>query len=122
MSAADFQVIERAHQLCDHAPARELSAEVGLEERARAIFEELLPTTVGEGCLVELGDDETDEPPVIDWQQVAADAWHSEGWAHAAKEYAGLRGRARIDGLRENPSIVRQYQVKRGNASAGVRR
>jgi hypothetical protein len=89
MPAAAFRIIERAHQLCDHPAAGELSAEVGLEDRARAIFEELLPTTVGEGCLVELGDDETDEvkPLVPDWKQAAADAWDAKGWKDAAADY-----------------------------------
>jgi hypothetical protein len=38
MSEADFQVIQRAHQLCDHAPARELTAEPDLEKAATTVF------------------------------------------------------------------------------------
>jgi hypothetical protein len=92
MSEAAFAIIQRAHAICGHPPARELlPAEVGLEERARAIFEELLPTTVGEGCLVELVDDETDEPSV-DWRQAAANAWAGEGWTKAAEDYHTKRG------------------------------
>jgi DNA-binding CsgD family transcriptional regulator len=95
MSAAAFAVIQRAHAICGHPPASEMPAEVGLdEERARAIFEELLPTTVGDGCLVEVVDDETDEV-VTDWAQIAADAWAGESWAQAAKEYQVKRGKQR---------------------------
>jgi hypothetical protein len=35
MSAADFRIIERAHQLCDHAPARELTAELAKRSEHR---------------------------------------------------------------------------------------
>jgi hypothetical protein len=147
MSEADFRIIERAHAICDHAPARELTAEPhdkfsrrlenwNLDEqraeqaliphavkilRAQIRAGELLremaqkgeravrknmksqPATsklsdlgVSKTCLVELGDDETDEvKPVTDWKRVAQDAWHSEGWAQAAQEYRTKRGKQR---------------------------
>jgi hypothetical protein len=116
MSEAAFAIIERASAICGHPPARELPAEPEgcLIVRATKILSaqilaaELLHEMkqrgdsdfgVSETCLVEtdsdesqhcnssLGDDETDEPPVIDWKEVAQDAWRSEGWARAAKEY-----------------------------------
>jgi hypothetical protein len=80
MTAAAFEVIQHAHQLCGHPAARELSAEPELEQHteqelneARAILRDLL---------------------VTDWQQVAADAWNEKGWKDAAVEYRTKRGTA----------------------------
>jgi hypothetical protein len=118
MSEADFRIIRRASELCDHAPTRhELTAEpdclithavkiLGAQIRAAALVREMAERGefsdlgVTETCLVELrlSDDETDEPPV-DWKEVAQAAWHDEGWKDAAVEYR-----------------------KRGNSSAGMRR
>jgi hypothetical protein len=116
MPAADFRIIERAHELCGHAAVRELSADLGNSELSNTKHASLLPRATkilgaqirARELLAELkqrgelsdliADEPTDEvdPPVIDWQQVAQDAWHSEGWAQAAKEYqvsnaAGVR-------------------------------
>jgi hypothetical protein len=129
MSEAAFAVIQRAHELCGHPAAVELTAEPDLiahatkilgamifagklvrEMRQRGEFED-----VGVICPVD-GDDATDEvelthlcqltpasagtEPPVDWKEVAEAAWRDEGWALAATEYAALRGRARIDGMR----------------------
>ena len=111
MSEADFRIIERAHQLCERAPA------VDLEQRAAAICQRLCEE-LNEGALLRAIDalDEVEpaeknrstdttgtrevespettplsklevDPPVIDWAQIAADAWNAEGWAVAAVEY-----------------------------------
>jgi hypothetical protein len=85
MSEADFRIIERASAICDHPPAVDLDqrAEQALTE-AQAILRDL--------DAVEMADESTDEPPVIDWKSVALAAWHSEGWARAAQEYRAKRG------------------------------
>ena len=120
MSAADFQGIARAHELCDHPAAREFSpSSLGNSELSNRTHVSLLPhatkilhaqiragellaemkqrgelSDLGVTCrLVELGDDETDEVELVpDWAQIAQDAWH-EGWARAAKEYQFARMR-----------------------------
>jgi hypothetical protein len=113
MPAADFRIIERAHEICDHAPARELSADLGNSELSNAAHASLLPRAIkilgaqirarelvaemkerGELsdqystiCRICPGDDETDEPPVTDWRQIAADAWDAPSWKDAAVDY-----------------------------------
>jgi hypothetical protein len=91
MPAAAFEIIQRAHAICDHPPAVDLtvdleqSAEQALNE-ARAILRDLDAET-----------EPTDDvkPLVPDRKQAAADAWAGESWAQAAKEYQVKRGRRR---------------------------
>jgi hypothetical protein len=103
-AAADFRIIERAHELCNHAPAVDLAAELEqhatrilrAQIRALALLAEMKERgdsdlNVSETCLVETVDDETDEPSV-DWAQIAADAWAGASWKEAAAEYQFKRG------------------------------
>jgi hypothetical protein len=110
MSGAAFQIIQRAHEICGHPPARELPAE--LEQRVQSAL------TEGEGCLIahatkimraEIRAGELlremkeraerqkagEASAVTDWGQVARDAWHSEGWTKAAEDYHTKRGKRR---------------------------
>jgi hypothetical protein len=50
MPEADFRIIERAHQLCDHAPARELTAEPEFDSHAARVAK--LRIAGGESCLI----------------------------------------------------------------------
>jgi hypothetical protein len=120
MSAADFRIIARAHQLCGHSPAVDLTVEsdqritdpthVSLllphaikilrsQIRAGELVREMAERGdlgVTETCLVELrlSDDETDEvEPPVNWKQAAQDAWHGESWKDAATDYASARMR-----------------------------
>jgi hypothetical protein len=123
MPEANFQAIERAHRLCDHAAARELPAEAGLEQRAAAICARLCEA-LNEGALLKdldaldevepaeknrstdtTGTREVESPettplsklegilPVTDWAQAAQAAWHDGSWARAAAEYQFARMR-----------------------------
>jgi hypothetical protein len=107
MPAAAFQVIERAHEICDHAPAREQTAEpdclithavkiLGAQIRALALVREMKAN--GKWHDVELVDEMADEstdddvePLIIDWAEVALAAWAGEGWKDAAMDYQRAR-------------------------------
>ena len=119
MPATSFEIIRRAREICGHPAARELPAELegcliahaakilSAQIRALALLAEmkergelsdlnvsdLVETDSEEGhwCESSLGDDETDEPPVTDWKEVAQDAWN-EGWKAAAMDYHIKRG------------------------------
>jgi hypothetical protein len=49
MPATAFEIIQRAHAICDHAPARELTIELGNSELSKADHGRLLPP---QDCLV----------------------------------------------------------------------
>jgi hypothetical protein len=92
MSEADFRISERVHEICGHAAARELPAEVTKAPgslRYAAICMSLC-AELNEGAL--LRDLETETEPT-DWKEVAQTAWH-EGWAAAAVEYQVTRRNA----------------------------
>jgi hypothetical protein len=106
MPAADFRIIERAHAVCGHAMARELTAEHDLIAHAAKILSAQIRALAlsakateniqnsykhAADVLDDFGDDEPDEP--VDWQQVAANAWN-EGWRAAAVEYQVTRRNA----------------------------
>jgi hypothetical protein len=117
MPAADFQAIERAHAICDHAATVDLTVEKAqrddgcqcppsLEQvatkilrsqiRARELVAEMQErgefdhVVIEPKALSDFGDDEMDEP-TDDWAQIAADAWNAAGWAEAAHEFARMR-------------------------------
>jgi hypothetical protein len=105
MSEAAFAVIQQAHQLCDHPPARELTAEpdeptltriairilssqIRAGQLVRAMEERGdFDLDVGKTCLL---DDETDDLGT-DWAEVARAVWDSEGWKDAAEDYHRTR-------------------------------
>jgi hypothetical protein len=82
MSEAAFEVIQRAHTICGHPPAVDLTAE--LEQRAEQALSEA----------------RTMLQDVPDWKQAAQDAWHGESWAQAADEYQVKRGKQLAKGHR----------------------
>jgi thioesterase domain-containing protein len=88
MSEADFQVIQRAHEICGHPPA------VDVEQRAEQALTEAR-TLLQDLDAVEMADEPTDEvnPPVTDWKQAAQDAWDGESWKDAATDYRTKRGK-----------------------------
>jgi hypothetical protein len=110
MSEAAFEIIQRAHAICNHAPAVDLTVDLGNSELSNAKHVSLLPHAIkimsaqfraGE-LLAEMKErgasdladavrevNETDEVP-------AADAWwRSESWTKAAEDYHTKCGKRR---------------------------
>jgi hypothetical protein len=95
MPAASFEIIQHAHQLCGHPPARELTAEPELEQRAEQALTEARTILQDLDAVDEMADESTDDLVIDFWAQAAQDAWHGEGWAQAAQEYRATRGKRR---------------------------
>jgi hypothetical protein len=111
MSAADFQVIEHVHAICNHAPARELPAEpdliahaakiLGAQIRAAELLREmkqrgdsdlnvsdLVETDSEDEAVTESQRDESHQcDSSVSWAQIAADAWAGASWKVAAMDY-----------------------------------
>jgi hypothetical protein len=117
MPAADFRIIERAHEICDHSAAVDLD-EAAKHDHGRVLKLEQHATKIlgaqiralalsakateniqnsykhAADVLDDFGDDEPDEPSV-DWAQIAADAWAGASWTKAAEHYHATRGKQR---------------------------
>jgi hypothetical protein len=128
MPAAAFEIIQRAHQLCDHAPAVDLAADLKqraeqARSEAQAILSELAAESLTEATPIFPPENSGNSPPpaeptdvkplVPDWKQAAQDAWHGESWAQAAAEYQVKRGKRRTIVESEPEKLRRLRGVRR---------
>ena len=95
MPAADFRIIERAHEICDHSAAVDLD-EAAKHDHGRVLKLEQHATKILGAQIRALAlSAKATENIQNSYKHAALAAWHSAGWARAAAEYQFERGKQR---------------------------
>jgi hypothetical protein len=107
MSEADFEIIQRAHAVCEHPPARELPVEIGLDQRAQQALSE------ARAVLQDL-DAETETRPTVSPPETSEmdDEYNGSTFAAACRK-ADAKARAQLI----SPDIKRRRELLEDDTS-----